>query len=135
MKEDWRYDSLWRPSGPIGERMEKIGCFARPSLPYLKSAQTVTDIAPLDFEIQKAFIATWHRLDEPTVDHCLFKALLVALGLHPTEGFFFKEGPVTPEEQARALAALKLLYHPAIKPGMTEDEFVSTLLENNLIDP
>ena len=79
--------------------------------------------------------ATWHRLDEPTVDHCLFKALLVALGLHPTESFFFKEGPVTPAEQARALAALQLVYHPAVKPGMDEETFVRTLLDNDLIDP
>ncbi|MEJ2015009.1 MAG: hypothetical protein P8X61_05180 [Limibacillus sp.] len=32
-------------------------------------------------------------------------------------------------------AALALLYHPAVKPGMTEDQFVATLLENDLIDP
>ena len=42
---------------------------------------------------------------------------------------------MTPEEQARALAALALVYHPAVKPGMTQEEFTQTLLENGLIDP
>jgi hypothetical protein len=115
--------------------MEEVGCFVSPDLPRLKSSQTLDSLGPSDFVLKRADIATWHRLGEPTVDHCLFKALLVALGLHPTEGFFFKEGPVTPEEQARALAALALVYHPAVKPGMTEQAFVETLLENDLIDP
>lgn len=126
---------VWRGKGPIGERMEEIGCHARPSFWYSGGAER-DSLPPEDaFTVNQAFIATWHNVGEPTVDHCLFKALLVALGLHPTEGFFFKEGPVTPEEQARALAALALLYHPAVKPGMTEDEFVAVLLENDLIDP
>ena len=42
---------------------------------------------------------------------------------------------MTPEEQARALAALALVYHPAVEPGMTEEAFTAVLLEHDLIDP
>ena len=133
-KPEYRY-SFWQGEGPLGERMNALGCVAHPDFFYTGGHDR--DQLPREeaFIVNQAFIATWHRLGEPTVDHCLFKALLVALGLHPTEGFFFKEGPVTPEEQARALAALALVYHPAVKPGMTEGEFVDVLLENGLIDP
>jgi hypothetical protein len=115
--------------------MNELGCVAHPSFWY--SGGEERHLLPPEeaFLVRQAFIATWHRLDEPTVDHCLFKALLVALGLHPTEGFFFKEGPVTPAEQARALAALQLVYHPAVKPGMTREQFVTSLLAEGLIDP
>ncbi|MEJ1995317.1 MAG: hypothetical protein P8X75_08890, partial [Limibacillus sp.] len=134
-KEGHRDPSLWQPEGPAGERMAQNGCAVRHRLPrpgFMDENFTPPRTA---YAIDTAFIATYHRLDEPTVDHCLFKALLVALGLHPTEGFFFKEGPVTPEEQARALAALALVYHPAVEPGMTEQAFTAALLEHDLIDP
>jgi hypothetical protein len=134
-KEDYRWRDNWASRGSIGERMEAIGCVSTPALPRNWSRDQDFMVPLKSYALETAFIATWHRLDEPTVDHCLFKALLVALGLHPTKGFFFKEGPVTPEEQARALAALQLVYHPAVKPGMTKDEFVGTLLAEGLIDP
>jgi hypothetical protein len=133
-KEEHRYKAVWEGEGPLGERMNALGCVARPSFWYSGGEDRPLQPPEEAFALRQAFIATWHRLDEPTVDHCLFKALLVALGLHPTEGFFFKEGPVTPAEQARALAALQLVYHPAVKPGMTKDEFVATLLAEGLID-
>ena len=112
-KPDYRH-SFWEGEGPLGQRMNDLGCVARPNFSYAGAEERRWMPRDEAFILRKSFIATWHRLDEPTVDHCLFKALLVALGLHPTEGFFFKEGPVTPEEQARALAALALVYHPAV---------------------
>ena len=127
--------SFWEGEGPLGQRMNDLGCVGRPDFFYTDGHERHLLPPEEAFIVRKSFVATWHRLDEPTVDHCLFKALLVALGLHPTEGFFFKEGPVTPDEQARALAALALVYHPAVQPGMTEPEFTAALLENGLIDP
>lgn len=131
-------------SSPTGKRMTKLGCAV--TLRYW-SFYAKKDGKRLTFEERDALppseayrlhsggIGTRHLPGEATVDHCLFKALLVSLGLHPTEGFFFKSGPVAAPEQARALAALGLLYHPAVTPGMNEQDFTQALLQHNLIDP
>ncbi|MET4805552.1 hypothetical protein [Limibacillus sp. MBR-115] len=129
----------WNPflSGKIGERMVAQGCSAHPAFHATENAWTGEgEMPPAEkYRVHQGRIGIFHRLGEPTVEHCLFRALMVTLGLHPTEAFFFKEGPVTPEEQAKALAALKLLYHPAITPGLDEWHFVQTLLNRNMIDP
>ncbi len=128
---------VWRPDGEIGKRMIAQGCGAYPAFYATENAWTGKGaMSPAQkYRVHQGFIGIFHRLGEPTVEHCLFRALMVTLGLHPTEAFFFKEDPVTPEEQAKALAALKLLYHPAITPGLDEWHFVQTLLNRNMIDP
>ncbi len=129
----------WNPflSGKIGKRMVAQGCSAYPDFYFTELAWTGEgEMPPAEkYRVHDGRIGIFHRLGEPTVEHCLFRALMVTLGLHPTEEFFFKDGPVTPEEQAKALAALKLLYHPAITPGMDEWHFIQTLLNKDLIDP
>jgi hypothetical protein len=52
-----------------------------------------------------------------------------------TPDFYLTAAPLSPAQQARALAALKLLYHPAVQAGMDEESFVQTLLDHGLIDP
>ncbi|MET4805479.1 hypothetical protein [Limibacillus sp. MBR-115] len=128
---------VWRPDGEIGKRMIAQGCGAYPDFYFTELAWTGKGaMSPAQkYRVHRGRIGIFHRLGEPTVEHCLFRALMVTLGLHPTEAFFFKEGPVPPEEQAKALAALKLLYHPAITPGLDEWHFVQTLLNRNMIDP
>ncbi len=131
-------------SSPTSKHMTKLGCavtlrywsfYAKKDGRSLTLAEERALPPTQAYRLHFGGIGTRHLPGEPTVDHCLFKALLVSLGLHPTEGFFFKSGPVTPPEQARALAALALLYHPAITPGMNEQDFTQTLLQHNLIDP
>jgi hypothetical protein len=134
-----RRSGVWNPflSGEIGKRMIAQGCSAYPAFYATEYAWTGEGaMSPAQkYRVHQGFIGIFHRLGEPTVEHCLFRALMVTLGLHPTEEFFFKEGPVTPEEQAKALAALALLYDPAITPGLDEWHFVQTLLNRNMIDP
>ena len=52
-----------------------------------------------------------------------------------TPDFYLTAAPLSPAQQARALASLKLLYHPAVQAGMDEESFVQTLLDHDLIDP
>ena len=71
----------------LGQRMNDLGCVGRPD--FFHSGGHERDRLPREeaFVVRQAFIATYHRLDEPTVDHCLFKALLVALGCTRRRGF------------------------------------------------
>ena len=64
----------------------------------------------------------------------MFKATLGGQGLHPTKDFFFSDELLSQEMQAKALAALDLVYHPLVEPGMDRDAFMRTLIGANLID-
>ncbi|MBB3066412.1 hypothetical protein [Limibacillus halophilus] len=111
----------------------ETGCF---SLVRLKgSRKAPDDRVPQDYRLKSTEIRTKHFWNEPGTEHCLFRGLLVGLGLHMTPDFYLTAAPLSPAQQARALAALKLLYHPAVQAGMDEESFVQTLLDHDLIDP
>lgn len=136
-KPRYRYVGVSYSEGGIDDRMIEQGCRVKPSLFVASLSWEGEDGMPPEerYRMHEPGIIIFHRLGEPTVDHCLFRAMTVALGLHPTEAWFFDPGPVTPDEQARALAALALVYHPAVKPGMDEETFIQTLLDRDLIEP
>jgi hypothetical protein len=136
-KPEYRYKGAMYIQRGIDERMTEQGCRIKPGLFVTGLSWKGGGGMPTAerYRMHRPLISIHHRLGEPTVDHCLFRAMTVALGLHPTEAWFFDPGPVTPDEQARALAALALVYHPAVKPGMDEETFIQTLLDRDLIEP
>ncbi len=124
------------PAGPLAgyeavvEAAEAIRCVTFQSVPYAERHPTAEDRR---WRLVGATIRIDATLPLPRFEDCLFRSLLIALGLHHSERLAFDPAPLTPEERAEALAVLSLVYHPEVESGMTREQFLAVLRAEGLL--
>jgi hypothetical protein len=102
---------------------EAVGCYAQPSVPYIAR----------DYIIAGGQIMTRDDLGAAALRDCLFRGFLLNAGLMYTDFLAFRDAPLGAAERAEALAVLALVYHPAVRPGMTRAAFYAALEAEGLI--
>ena len=102
---------------------ETIGCYAQPSVPLIAR----------DHVISGGQIMTRDDLDAAALRDCLFRGFLLNAGLMYTDLLAFRGAPLSAAERAEALAVLALVYHPAVRPGMTRADFYQALEAKGLV--
>jgi hypothetical protein len=114
----------------IYEAAQDIGCMTMHAVPY--EERHPTQETPV-WRLVGADVRIDARLPPERFEDCLFRSLLIALGLHHTERLAFDPAPLTPAERAEALAVLALVYHPRVESGMTREEFLAVLRAEGLV--
>jgi hypothetical protein len=122
------FEFMMAPGGLRGleayqAQAEAVGCYAQASVPLIAR----------DYVITGAQIMTRDDLDAAALGDCLFRGLLLTAGLMYTEVLAFRAAPLDQTERAEALAVLALVYHPAVRPGMTREAFYAALEAEGLI--
>ena len=86
-----------------------------------------------DYVIAGGQIMTRDDLEPAALRDCLFRGFLLNAGLMYTELLAFRDAPLSAAERAEALAVLALVYHPAVRPGMTRAAFYRALETEGVI--
>jgi hypothetical protein len=100
-----------------------IGCYAQPIVPYIAR----------DYVVAGGQIMARDDLHAAALRDCLFRGFLLNAGLMYTDVLAFRDAPLGEAERAEALAVLALVYHPAVRPGMTRAAFYQALEAEGLI--
>ncbi|MDH3791648.1 MAG: DUF2927 domain-containing protein [Rhodospirillales bacterium] len=122
------FEFMMAPGGLRGleayqARAKAAGCYAQPTVPLIAR----------DYVITGAQIMTRDDLGTAALRDCLFRGFLLTAGLMYTDLLAFRKAPLGEAERAEALAVLGLLYHPAVRPGMTREAFYAALEAEGLI--
>ena len=102
---------------------EEIGCYAQASVPLIAR----------DYVVAGGQVMTRDDLDAAALRDCLFRGFLLNAGLMYTDLLAFRKAPLDAAERAEALAVLALVYHPAVRPGMTRAAFYQVLEAEGLV--
>ena len=122
------FEFMMAPGGLRGleayqDHAKAIGCYAQATVPLIAR----------DYVITGAQIMTRDDLDAARLRDCLFRGFLLTAGLMYTDVLAFRDAPLDEAEGAEALAVLGLLYHPAVRSGMTREAFYAALEAEGLI--
>ena len=93
------------------------GCYAQPTLPLAKR----------DYVVTGGQIMARDDLSRAALGDCIFRGFLLNAGLMYTPRLADDPTFFTAAEREEALSVLRLLYHPAIDPGMDRDAFYRAL--------
>lgn len=106
------------------DHAKQMGCYALAQVPYLKTG---------DYIIQRAQIVARDTLSPRALEDCLFRGLLINLGLMYSPTLAFDDEPMTEEARADALGVLRALYDPAIDPGLSREDFFDALVRHGYL--
>lgn len=99
------------------------GCYAQPTVP----------LAQRDYVVTGGQIMARDDLSEAALGDCIFRGLLLNAGLMYTPRLAADPSFFGAAERAEALSVLRLLYHPAVTPGMDRAAFYRALGQAGLL--
>lgn len=120
---------LFVPPGPprgleeYFQRATEAGCYAEPKVPY----------ADREYRVIGARIFARDDLNTDRFQDCMTRGFLLSMGLMYTPDLAFRDEPLSAAEWEEALSVLRVLYHPAVRPGMTREEFYRATTEIGLV--
>jgi hypothetical protein len=126
-------DSDIRPAAgyeAVTAAAKHLGCLTFQAVPYEDRHPTRESRV---WQLVGANVRIDATLPPPRFADCLFRSLLIALGLHHTQRLAFDPAPLSPAERAEALQVLALVYHPEVESGMTRRDFLTVLRRHDLL--
>ncbi len=99
------------------------GCYAQPTVPFAKR----------DYLVTGGQIMARDDLAAAALSDCIFRGFLINAGLMYTPRLAADPTFFGAAERAEALSVLKLLYHPAVSPGMDRAAFYRALAAAGLL--
>jgi hypothetical protein len=118
--------------GAVVSAGAEVGCHTYQEVPYAARHPSLPE-AERDWTLAYSLVEVDPDLPEARYADCLFRALLIALGLHHTERLAFDPTPLSAAERAEALQVLALVYQPDVESGMTRSEFLAVLRARGLL--
>jgi hypothetical protein len=106
------------------------GCVAYASVPYVERGPAVPEaerLCAIEGAYLRLALGEDRREDIGDLNACLVRGLGIALGLHLKPDIAGRFGRLGETELAEIEEALRALYHPAVRSGMTREAFVSAL--------
>jgi hypothetical protein len=114
----------------VAEAARDLGCIAYQAVPYAERHPTAEQRR---WRLVGATVRISAELPAARFEDCLFRALLIALGLHHTERLAFDPTPLRAAERVEALRVLSLVYRPEVESGMTRTDLLATLRAEGLV--
>lgn len=122
----------WAGYEEIAKAGAEVGCNTYQEVPYAERHPSVP-VGERRWRLLEGSAGIHMTLPLARFEDCLFRSLLIALGLHHTERLAFDPAPLTPEERTEALSVLSLVYHPSVESGMTRNQFLAVLRNEGLL--